>query len=68
MTPKEEKAYQMGALAFDCDITSNSNPFEPDTGEADAWGEGYAKAASQWRAQKRAEIADRYGDEAADEF
>jgi hypothetical protein len=61
-------AYQMGALAFECDLLTTSNPFEEGTEEADQWDAGHAKAATQWRAAKRAELADRYGDEAADEL
>lgn len=63
---RTDKAMQMGALACECDLTRNNNPFEPDTAEAMAWEEGYTKAVHQWRAQLRADIADQYGDEAAD--
>lgn len=62
-----DNARQMGALACDCDLPRSANPF-PAGDAADAWDSGYSEAVAQWRAAKRAEIADSFGDAAADEF
>ena len=62
-----DNARQMGALACDCDLPRSANPF-PAGDAADAWDSGYSEAVAQWRASKRAEIADARGDAAADEF
>lgn len=62
-----DKARQLGALACDCDLPRSANPF-PAGDAAEAWDSGYSEAVAQWRAAKRAEIADSYGDAAADEF
>jgi hypothetical protein len=68
-----DKAMQMGALAAECGLDRLDNPFSREEGGLpaqawQAWDEGYTKAISQWRAARRAEIADQYGDEAADRF
>lgn len=58
-------AFQMGALACECGLERSANPFGPNW---EQWEAGFAKAMAQWRARQRADIADRYGDEAADDF
>jgi hypothetical protein len=61
-------AFQMGALAAECNLDRDTNPFQLDSQDFEDWDAGYSKSIDQWRAQKRADIADDYGDEAADMF
>ncbi len=61
-------AFQMGALAADCNLERSTNPFTHNADAASEWDEGYSKAIHQWRAEQRARIADDYGDDAADLF
>lgn len=69
----DEQAMQHGALSAEIGLPRRANPFEPNGTMGavrawQAWDEGYSRAIAQWRAEKRAEIADTYGDEAADQF
>ena len=68
MADTTDNARQMGALACSCDLDRDANPFPHGSEERLAWIDGFEAEMRSWRAERRAEIADEYGDEAADYF
>lgn len=63
-----DAARALGAQSCACNLERSANPFPADSAAGEAWDSGYSEAMADWRAERRAEIADRYGDEAADRF
>lgn len=63
-----DAARALGAQSCACNLDRSANPFPADSAAGEAWDSGYSEAMADWRAERRAEIADRYGDEAADHF
>lgn len=63
-----DAARALGAQSCACNLERSANPFPADSAAGEAWDSGYSEAMADWRAERRADIADRYGDEAADHF
>lgn len=59
-------ARTLGAHSFDCGLPRSANPFAPESEARESWDSGFDHAASQWRAAKRADVADAFGDAAGD--
>jgi hypothetical protein len=69
--PTLQQAREHGIQSAALDLPRSANPFDSDgEGRAhwEAWDSGYSEEIASWRAARRAEIADDFGDAAADEF
>lgn len=63
-----QAARALGAQSCACNLPRSSNPFPAGTVAAESWDGGFSDELASWKANRRAEIADAYGDAAADEF
>lgn len=63
-----DAARALGAQSCACNLDRSANPFPADSAAGEAWDSGFSEELASWRAARRAEIADDYGDEAADHF
>ena len=55
-----------GAATCHAGADRTANPFERDSDEWEAWDSGFNASVADWRARLREDVADMYGDEAAD--
>lgn len=66
--PTNEQARALGAQSCACNLPRSANPFVPDSSQWESWDGGYSDEMASYRAKRRAEIADDFGDAAADEY